>query len=208
MRVPKVAGTVVDHVIYGVGDLDAAVGRFGFDYGLQPIAQAKHPGWGTRNAVIPAGYGQFIELLAIAEPASDTPLVGGLRRLLVEGDRMAGVCLRPPDFDAVVERLSLQVMAGERDEGDRLLRFRRTVVERDPAFPFFIDWQGAEREMDERYGEAALTDGIAWVEVGGDRQAMRDWVGDDTVPIRVLPGVRGPRRFALRTKAGDEIAIS
>ncbi len=46
-------------------------------------------------------------------------------------------------------------MSGERDEGDRVLRFRRTVAEADPALPFFIGWQGAEREMDERYVVAA-----------------------------------------------------
>jgi hypothetical protein len=200
--------TVIDHVIYGVRDLDAAVRRFDTEFGLEPIATASHPGWGTCNAVIAAGHGQFIELLAIADPASDTALVNGLRRLLAQGDGMAGVCLRPPNFDAVVKRLSLQVMSGERDEGDRVLRFRRTVVETDPAFPFFIDWQGAEQEMDERYGDAASTDGIVWVEVGGDRDAVRQWVGDDTVPIRVVPGRRGPRRFALRAKSGDEIAIS
>jgi hypothetical protein len=206
--VPTDERTVVDHVIYGVRNLEAAVQRFDSEYGLKPIARASHPGWGTCNAVVPVGTGQFIELLAIADPGSDTPLVNGLRRLLADGDRTAGVCLRPPDFDAVVERLALKVMPGERDEGDRVLRFRRTIVERDPGFPFFIDWQGAEREMDDRYGDAAATDGIAWIELGGDEGAIRHWVADDTVPIHVVPGRRGPRRFALRTTTGAEITIS
>src|SRR6185437_14208368 len=92
--------TVIDHVIYGVRDLDAAVRRFESEYKLRPIARAEHLAWGTRNAVIPAGYGQFVELLAIADPTSDNPLVKGLQRLLSSRDRMAGVCVRPADFDA------------------------------------------------------------------------------------------------------------
>ncbi len=199
---------MIDHVIYGVRDLDDAVRRFESDYDLRPIAKATHAAWGTCNAVIPVGHGQFIELLGIDDPQAKTPLVERLHQLLAEGDRMAGVCLRPVDFDAVVRRLSLQVIPGERDEGDRVVRFRRTVVEADPSLPFFIDWHGAEREMDKRYGDAARTDGIAWVEVGGDPGLVGEWVSDDTVPIRVVPGPRGPRRFALRTKTGDEIKIS
>jgi hypothetical protein len=62
--------------------------------------------------------------------------------------------------------------------------------------------------MDDRYGAAAVTDGFAWVEVGGDTTAVRAWVGDDLVPIRVVEDRRGPQRFALRTKTRTEIIIS
>jgi hypothetical protein len=197
----------IDHVIYGVRDLEAAVGRFASEYGLHPVAMAKHEAWGTRNAVIPLGYGQFLELLAIADATAETPLVKGLQRLLVAGDRMAGVCLRPVDFDAVVQRLSLRVMPGERDEGARVVRLRRTVVESNPGLPFFIDWQGAEREQDARYAADASTQGIPWVELGGDEQALRRWVGDDTAPLRFVGGGQGAQRFAVLTKTGTEIVV-
>jgi hypothetical protein len=117
------------------------------------------------------------------------------------------VCLRPSDFDAVVRRLGLQVMPGERDEGDQIIRFRRTIVESNPSLPFFIDWEGAEKEMDSRYGAAASTKGVVWVEIGGDEEAIRTWIGDDTVPVRVVSGPRGPQRFALRTNSGSEIIL-
>ena len=80
------------------------------------------------------------------------------------------------------------------------------MVESDPQFPFFIEWDGAVDELDGRYG-AAATAGVAWVDVGGDEDAVRDWVGDETVPIRVTAGRRGPQRFALRTRQGTEIII-
>lgn len=206
-RVATPTGTRIDHVIYGVRDLDLAVDRFRSDYGLAALTTASHPEWGTHNAVVPVGHGQFLELLAVADPESESPLVRGLRRLLRDGERMAGVCLRPPDLDATAQRLSLRIMAGERHERGRVLRFRRTVVESDPQYPFFIDWQGAEQEMDQLYGDAATTNGIAWVDVGGDESDVRAWVGDDDVPIRLATGSRGPQRFALRTLDGEHLIV-
>jgi len=197
----------IDHVIYGVRDLDTAITRFRDELGLVPLARATHPGWGTRSAVIPVGYGQFLELLAIADEGSSSPLVKALRQLLRDGDRMAGVCLRPADFDSVVERLGLEVMIGERDEGEQVLRFRRTVVETNPQMPFFIDWQGHERATDERYGSAAPTRGVSWVEVGCDAATLRRWIGADDVPLRSVAESRGPRRFALRKADGTEMVV-
>lgn len=123
----KPAGTRLDHDIFGVRDIDAAVVRFRSEFGLSDMARAEHPEWGTRNAVLPVGRGQFIELLAVADQDADTPLVRGLKFLLRDGDRMVGLCLRPPDLDAVAERLSLRIIPGERHEDDRVVRFRRTV---------------------------------------------------------------------------------
>jgi hypothetical protein len=62
--------------------------------------------------------------------------------------------------------------------------------------------------MDAKCGSAAKTDGIAWVEVGGDAAEIAAWIGDAQVPIRVVGGaIPGPRRFALRTPDGAELVI-
>ena len=197
----------IDHVIYGVGDLDQAILTFAGDYGLTAMARSSHPEWGTMNAVVPLGPGQFLELLAIEDPTATSPLVAGLRNLLRDGDRMAGVCLRPVDLDEVAARLGLRIMSGERHEPGRTLRFRRTVVESDPGMPFFIDWLGAEAEMDEHYGREASTGGIAWVEVGAEERALRGWIGDADIAIRAVDGPRGARRFAVRRVDGSELVI-
>ena len=198
--------TVIDHVIYGVRELDAALERFRIDYGLEPLLYAEHPQWGTRNAVVPAGHGQFIELLAIADPDAGTPLVEGLKLLLRSRDRMVGACLRPPSLDAVAERLSLPVIDGERHEDGGVVHFRRTEPEQRPDMPFFIEWRDSG-ELDVRYARGRARR-VAWVEFGGDAAHMRSWVNDDTVPIAVVDGRPGPRRFALETQAGDLIVIS
>lgn len=197
---------VIDHVIYGVRDLEAAVGRFRDEYGLEPLLRSEHPEWGTRNAVLPAGLGQFVELLSIADPDAGTPLVEGLKLLLRHGDRMVGACIRSRDLDADAARLSLRVIDGERRQAGRVLRFRRTVPEERPDMPFFIDWQGSNEEMDEQYDVGPVA-GIAWIEYGGEATQLQDWVGDADVPIRAASGRPGPRRFALTRTTGSEIVI-
>jgi hypothetical protein len=49
---------------------------------------------------------------------------------------------------------------------------------------------------------------VAWVEIGGDAEAVHAWVADDTVPLRIVSGPPGPRRFALRTTTGIDITIN
>lgn len=199
----------IDHVPYGVRDLDKAVERFKADYGLDVLMRQSHPELGTHNALLPVGYGQYIELLAIADPASHSALAIGLRRLLEHGDRVAGIALRDPNIDVTARRLSLRVVSGEgRSTDGRVRTWRRTLPEATPQFPFFIDYQGTATEMDAKCGAAATTDGVAWVEVGGDATQVAEWIGDDQVPIRVVSGgFPGPRRFALRTLEGAELVI-
>jgi hypothetical protein len=96
----------IDHVPYGVRDLDDAVARFESEYGLHVLTRQSHPEFGTHNALLPVGYGQYIELLAIADPASQSPLAVGLRRLLKRGDRVAAVALRDPNIENTARRLS------------------------------------------------------------------------------------------------------
>jgi hypothetical protein len=60
----------------------------------------------------------------------------------------------------------------------------------DPYLPFFIARDPGVRGPVPRPGEAAIT----WVEVAGDERRLRDWLGGDELPVRVVagdpPGVR------------------
>jgi catechol 2,3-dioxygenase-like lactoylglutathione lyase family enzyme len=194
----------IDHAVMGVGDLDLAVARFQDVLGLPELTRSSHPAWGTCNAVIAVGPGQFIELLAIADEASRSPLVLGLRRLVAEGDRMVGLCLRPTDLDATARRLDLQVIAGERHEPDRILTFRRTVPEDRPDMPFFIQWNGDQAALDARYADGGAE--IVWAEYGGNADDLAAWIGEDGLPVRAVQG-RGPCRFAVRTSNGTEVVV-
>jgi hypothetical protein len=71
--------------------------------------------------------------------------------------------------------------------------------------PFFIDWEGAEAELDREHDEAATADGIAWVEYGGDAARLQAWTGSKSLPLRVVEGEPGPRAIALKRGSGEVI---
>ncbi|HET9104649.1 MAG TPA: VOC family protein [Solirubrobacteraceae bacterium] len=199
----------LDHLIYAVADLESGVRRFADEYGLASVDGGEHPEFGTHNAIVPVGPGQFIELMAIADEDSQHPLVLSLSTWLRDGDHLVAVCLRPDDLDEVAERLSIPVVPAERHRptGD-VLRWRLAGI---PAalgperLPFFIDWQGAEQQLDRQHAHAASTQGIAWVEYGGDASRLTQWIGKHELPLRVLQGDPGPRAVGLQR--GSETVV-
>ena len=60
----------IDHVLYGVQDLDAAATWFEGSFGLSAVSGGAHPAWGTANAILPVGDGQYVELIAVVDRAS------------------------------------------------------------------------------------------------------------------------------------------
>jgi hypothetical protein len=192
----------IDHVIYGVTDLDTAVRRFAAEHGLVSTGGGDHRAFGTRNAIVPVGPGQFIELLAVADQNSQHPLALALTAWLREGDRPVAVCLRPDDLDQVAARLAVPTMPAERHNPDGgVLRWRLAGVEAalgPERLPFFIDWQGAERQLDLQHARAARTDGIAWMEYGGHAARLAQWVGENVAQLRIVEGDPGPHAIGLR----------
>jgi hypothetical protein len=195
----------IDHVIYGVRDLQRAAQRFEEDFGLRATDGGEHPGFGTRNRILPVGRGQFIELMAVADATSKHPLATALTGWLQGGDRLVALCLRPADLDATAARLSTPVAPAERHNPDgHVLRWRLAGVEAalgPERLPFFIDWQGAEEQLDHQHHQAASTEGIAWVEYGGDAERLHQWTGDVDLPVRVVDAEPGPRAIGLRRGA-------
>src|SRR4051812_50062206 len=63
-------GFFIDHVIYGVVDVDAAAERLRTEHGLGSVPGGVHLG-GTRNRVVPLGPECFLELLGIDDTAKD-----------------------------------------------------------------------------------------------------------------------------------------
>lgn len=199
----------IDHVIYAVSDLEVAVGRFADEFELRASGGGEHPDFGTRNEIIPAGAGQYIELMAVADQDSRHPLVLTLNQLIRDGDRLMAVCLRPENLDEVVRRLSITATPAERRNPDgELVRWRLAGVEAalgPDRLPFFIDWQGAEVRLDREHDEAATADGIAWVEYGGDAASLQAWTGDHQLPFRIVEGEPGPRAIGLQR--GSEMIV-
>src|SRR2546422_8395151 len=161
----------IDHVLYGVQDLEAAGRRFRRDYGLWSAEGGRHLNLGTANRIIPVGRSQFVELIAVVDPDSRHPMAEALRESLSGGDRLFGACLRPDDLDAVARRLSIPALPARRrhaDGSEHEWRLAGIDAAAGPErLPFFIDWGTAPGWSHLEPHQTRATDGIAWLEVGG-----------------------------------------
>lgn len=140
----------MDHLVYAAPDLDEAVARVESLLGVEAVPGGRHPGVGTRNALISFGGERYLEIVA-PDPDQedpDRPRWFGIDEL--REPRLVTWCARTHDLEALVARAAAAgvdlgaVSAGgrRRPDGSEL----RWMVsdpraERDGGvLPFFIDW--------------------------------------------------------------------
>jgi hypothetical protein len=199
-----------DHVVLAVRDLDASASRLWEEHGLRFRPGGAHPQWGTANMIAPLG-ASYLELLAVVDPdvGPNTVLGRSLLDRSADGDRWWSVCLRDDDLEATAARLGLDVQSGSRLRPDGVeVRWRGAGIdqrESDLWLPFFIAWDVPP----ELHPGAAEADhgvdvrGISRVEVGGDEDRLRAWLGGADVPIRVVEGEPGVHAVALALPDGE-----
>lgn len=167
-------GFFIDHVIYGVIDVDAAAERLRAEHGLGSVPGRVHLG-GTNSRIVPLGPECFFELLGI----EDTAKADGawLADTLQGQDRVLWWCLGVSDLDDTAGRRGLPLRVGQARPDDRdSLTFRSAGMPRHPL-PFFLSLIG-EREtrhriQQERHRAANHTcapTGYTFVEVGDHEQ--------------------------------------
>jgi catechol 2,3-dioxygenase-like lactoylglutathione lyase family enzyme len=194
----------IDHVLYGVRDVDEARSWFEASYGLTAVSGGAHPGWGTANAIVPVGKSQYVELIGVVDPASEHPLARVLTALVRDGDRPVAVCIRPDDLAATARRLGLDISEGARSNPDGLtLRWRMAGLQAalgPSRLPFFIEWPGGggTPELDALPDD--IGDGFDWVELGCAPDDLSQWLGGDVSSIRAVPGEPGVHRFSIRRR--------
>lgn len=180
----------IDHVVWGVRNLEAASAEVPGRFGLASVKGGRHPGWGTENCIVPLGP-NYLELIAIAdEDEAGRDPVGRLwLQLLRQGEGLAAWCLATDDIDGVASRLGLEVRWKWRilPDGSEVA-WRTAGLEKalqHPALPFFISWDVAPDQHPGRmYAGGADAVGIRWVRVGADPGQFAEWVGDEPVPVR------------------------
>jgi glyoxalase-like protein len=178
----------IDHVIYATEDLDLAAARVEAILGVPARGGGRHDRIGTHNRIVPLG-GGYLELLAVAdaEEAAGSDLGRAVRaRIAAAGEGLMGWAVAVDDVAPVAARLGTEISTIARSG----LTARLTgVVEamREPFLPFFI---ARDPGVADPAGDAA-GGGIAWLEVSGDAERLRDWLGGADLPVRVIDGPPG-----------------
>lgn len=193
----------IDHVVLAVRDLEASAARLWEEHGLRFTPGGRHAAWGTANMLAPLGE-DYVELLGVVDEdvGRNTVLGRTLLELSADRDRWFSVCVATDRIEETAARLGLTVEPGGRARPDGTeVRWRGAGIEErgdDLSLPFFIDWD----VPDGLHPGAAPAEhripveGIAWAEVGGDRERLDEWLGDISVPIRVVDGAE-PRVLAV-----------
>ncbi len=141
---------MLDHVAYGVPDLDAACHELAERLGVRPMLGGQHRGLGTHNAILAVGEGVYLEVIAPDpnQPPPSRPRPFGLDALV--DPRLVAWAARVPDIESRVERArsagydpgNVIKLGRELPDGGRL-DWRLTFpdeLDGDGLVPFLIDW--------------------------------------------------------------------
>jgi hypothetical protein len=145
------AATAIDHLVYGVADLDHGIADLAGRTGVRPAQGGRHLGRGTANAILGLGGASYLEVLGpdpLARPEADPALAFRVGEL--SQPRLVGWALRTSELEAKAGAMrehgwdpgNIEDMERETAEGRRL-RWRLTVRREDAhmtPFPFLIDW--------------------------------------------------------------------
>jgi len=200
----------LDHVVYAVPDLDEAAVRFREEFGLDSSEGGRHEHWGTANRIVPLG-DQYLELVAaVDEPvAAETAFGGGVLERAAGGGGWFTIAAVADDLDAVASRLGIEVDSGSRTRPDgQTVRWRMTGLDdprREAWMPFFLIWDISDELHPgrARAGHGVRATGLGRVEVGGDAERLRTWLGGDELPIQVTDDAPGIHRVAISTPDGE-----
>jgi hypothetical protein len=178
----------IDHVTYATADLDAAAARVEADLGVAADGGGRHERTGTHNRIVPLG-GGYLELLAVADPDEAAGSVIGRavqERIAAAGDGLMGWAVAVDDVEPVAARLGTEVSTIARSGLTASLTGVAEAM-REPTLPFFIARDAGVADPAGRAGAG----GIAWLEVSGEAERLRHWLGGADLPVRVVPGRPG-----------------
>ena len=141
---------MIDHLVFATRDIDATVDRVADRLGVRPTPGGRHPGLGTRNALVDLGAGAYLEIIGVDASAAgppDGPRPFGLDR--ITEPRLATWAVKAPGLDERVARARaagydpgpVQPMSRRRPDGTEL-RWRLTAPGADAVevVPFLIEW--------------------------------------------------------------------
>jgi hypothetical protein len=175
----------IDHVIYATRNLDATAARLEADHGLVAKGGGRHTGIGTENRIFPLG-GGYLELIAVVDygEAERSALGHALaERIDGRGEGLMGWVVAVEDVIAEAGRTGAELSVIERD-GLRARLAGVATAMAEPMLPFFLQRDPGIADP----GAGGEAGGITWVEVAGDAERLRGWLGGAELPVRICDG--------------------
>lgn len=140
----------MDHLVYGVPDLERGMALLEARTGVRARFGGQHPGRGTHNALLALGGRQYLEIIAL-----DPEQAGAAGLLFPDLERLAepkliAWAVAVDSVAAMAERAraakieTIGPLEGSRVQADgRLLGWKtlRCAPQSLPGLPFFIEWQ-------------------------------------------------------------------
>ena len=163
-----------DHLIDEVQRIGSRLGAGFMDGGI-------HPRFGTRNFTLPLQGGRYLEIVCpLDHPAADaSPFGKVVSQRAQDGGGLLTWVLSVSDISTFEKRLGRESVDGHRRRPDGSdLNWKRIGVLgtlEDRQLPFFIEWL----TNDHPSKEAKAVAKIEKLEIAGDPERVREWIGED-----------------------------
>jgi Glyoxalase-like domain len=197
----------LDHVLIAVTDLEAAAREFEAHHGLASVDGGRHRDWGTANRIVPLG-SSYLELVSVVDQgvAAGSAFGRWIGEGATDSGQLIGWAVRTTQLDELAGRLALTVRSGSRatPSGEEV-RWRSAGVDEaiaEPCLPFFIEWAEGVRLPGTENPRPAT---ISRLVLEGSPDRLAAWLGDHSLPIRVLSGPAEVAAVVLSTSAGEII---
>ena len=197
----------LDHVLIAVTDLEAAARDFESRHGLASVDGGRHRDFGTANRIIPLG-STYLELVAVVDPGAAAASSFGwwVDRGATDEGRLIGWAVRTSALDEIAGRLELPIRSGSRQTPAGIeLRWRGAGIDEaiaEPCLPFFIEWEDGVPYPGAVEAPRATIVGLV---LEGNADRVAGWLGEHTLPIRVIDGPAEVAAVVLSTPSGQII---
>ena len=197
----------LDHVLIAVTDLEAAARDFESRHGLASVDGGRHRDFGTANRIIPLG-STYLELVAVVDAGAAAASSFGwwVDRGATDEGRLIGWAVRTSALDEIAGRLELPIRSGSRQTPAGIeLRWRSAGIDEaiaEPCLPFFIEWEDGVPYPGAVEAPRATIVGLV---LEGNADRVAGWLGEHTLPIRVIDGPAEVAAVVLSTPSGQII---
>lgn len=174
----------LDHVSYAVAPQELAdtVQRLGALLGSTFVDGGKHPGFGTRNFILPVANGMYVEVVTTLDhPSTEQSVFAqAVKRRYEEGGGWLSWVISVDDISTIEKNLGRSAASGHRRRPDGFdLQWKQIGVKdvlTNPELPFFIQWLTSSSEHPSRNSSALK---ISSLSLAGSETTLYEYLGKD-----------------------------